>query len=190
MILPFIPINFLSIQTVPYSHLQLFLSFFKIGAILYGSGYVLLALLQAEFVQNLGWLTDQQLIDAVAVGQVTPGPVFTTATFVGFILSGWQGAVFATVAIFLPSFIFVLIINPWVPRLRASNWFSGILDGVNAVALGLMASVTIELAIFSLTDIFTIALFVFAAILLFRLKINTTWLIIGGAAIGIIISLL
>jgi chromate transporter len=177
------------INTVPYSHLQLFLSFLKIGAILYGSGYVLLAFLQAEFVENLGWLTDKQLIDAVAIGQITPGPVFTTATFVGFILSGWQGAVIATVAIFFPSFLFVLMINPWVPRLRASPWFSGFLDGVNAVALGLMAGVTIELAVFSFTNVYTIILFIIAAILILHFKINTVWLILGGILIGIVLSL-
>jgi chromate transporter len=185
-ILPIFPVNELLNQATPYSHLQLFLSFFKIGAILYGSGYVLLAFLQAEFVEDLGWLTDQQIIDAVAIGQITPGPVFTTATFVGFILGGWQGAIIATIAIFLPSFIFVLIINPWLPRLRASPWFSKFLDGVIAVSLGLMASVTIELAIFSLTDILTVVLFIVAVILLFRFKINTTWLILGGALIGVL----
>jgi chromate transporter len=175
-------------QLIPYNHLQLFLSFLKIGAILYGSGYVLLAFLQAEFVNELGWLTDQQLIDAVAVGQITPGPVFTTATFIGYILGGWQGAIIATVAIFFPSFIFVLLTNPWIPKLRASPWFSSILDGVNAAALGLMAGVTIELAIFSFVDYFTIIFFIISAILVFRYRIQSTWLIIGGAAIGFIIT--
>jgi chromate transporter len=189
LFLPLLPLHSPLLQAVPFSYLQLFLSFFKIGAILYGSGYVLLAFLQAEFVENLSWLTDQQLIDAVAIGQITPGPVFTTATFVGFILGGWQGAVIATVAIFLPSFIFVLVINPWVPRLRASEWFSGLLDGVNAVALGLMAGVTIELAILSLTDLFAVFFFIVAVILLFRFKFNTTWLILGGALIGLSSSL-
>ena len=121
---------------------------------------------------------------------MTPGLVFTTATFIGYILNGWQGAVIATVAIFLPSFIFVLIINPWIPHIRASSWFSGILDGVNAVALGLMAGVMIELAIYSLTDILTIVPFIIALIMLFRFKINTAWLIVGGGLIGIALTLL
>ena len=118
------------------------LVFLKIGAVLYGSGYVLLAFLRADFVERLGWLTDRQLLDAVAVGQVTPGPVFTTATFIGFLLAGWTGAVLATVAIFLPSFVFVAASRPLLPRLRGSRRAAAFLDGVNVAALGLMAAVT------------------------------------------------
>ena len=130
---------------VPFALPLLFLTFLKIGAVLYGSGYVLLAFLRADFVVRFGRLTDQQLIDAVAVGQVTPGPVFTTATFVGFILGGVPGALLATLAIFLPSFIFVSISNPLIPRIRNSKWMSGLLDGVNVASLGLMAAVTWQL---------------------------------------------
>jgi len=120
----------------------LFLTFLKIGATLYGSGYVLLAFLRNDFVHRLGWLNDRQLLDAIAVGQVTPGPVFTTATFVGYVLAGWTGAVLATVAIFLPSFVFVALSHPLLPRIRGSRGAGAFLDGVNVAALGLMAAVT------------------------------------------------
>ena len=163
----------------------MFLIFLKIGAVLYGSGYVLLAFLRADFVTRLGWLTDQQLVDAVAIGQVTPGPVFTTATFIGYILGGLPGALLATLGIFLPSFIFVAVSNPLIPRLRNSPWMSGLLDGVNVAALGLMAAVTWQLGRASIIDPFTIVLGLVAALLLFRFKINTTWLVLGGAAAGL-----
>src|SRR5574341_1117717 len=126
--------------SVPFSLPLLFLTFLKIGSVLYGSGYVLLAFLRADFVLRLGWLTDQQLIDAIAVGQVTPGPLFTAATFIGYILGGTPGALLATLGIFLPSFIFVAISNPLIPRIRNSTWISSLLDGANASSLGLMAA--------------------------------------------------
>jgi len=165
---------------------QLFFIFLKIGAVLYGSGYVLLAFLRADLVVSLGWLSDRQLIDAVAIGQVTPGPVYTTATFVGYVLGGVRGALLATLGIFLPSFIFVAISNPLVSRMRNSAWAGALLDGVNATALGLMAAVTLQLGQASLIDALTIALFVIATILLLRFKVNTTWLIAGGALAGLI----
>jgi len=127
---------------VPFSLPLMFFTFLKIGSVLYGSGYVLLAFLRSDFVVKYGWLTDQQLLDGIAIGQVTPGPVLTTATFIGYLLGGTPGAILATVGIFLPAFIFVAISNPWIPRLRNSAWFSGLLDGVNVTALGLMAGVT------------------------------------------------
>lgn len=164
----------------------LFLTFLKIGSVLYGSGYVLLAFLRNDFVVRLGWLTDQQLIDAIAIGQVTPGPVFTTATFIGFILNGVPGALIATLGIFLPSFFFVAISNPIIPRLRNSPWASHLLDGVNAASLGLMAAVTIQLGRASLIDLFTVVIALVTAVLLFRHKVNTTWLVLGGAAIGLL----
>jgi len=167
----------------------MFLIFLKIGAVLFGSGYVLLAYLHADFVTRLGWLTDHQLIDAVAIGQVTPGPVFTTATFIGYILGGLPGAMLATLGIFLPSFIFVAVSNPLIPRLRNSTWASGLLDGVNVVSLGLMAAVTWQLGRASITDPFTIVLGLVAVFLLFRFKINTAWLVLGGAAAGLISAL-
>ena len=131
---------------VPFTLATLFWTFLKIGAVLYGSGYVLIAFLRADFVERLGWLTETQLLDAVAVGQVTPGPLFTTATFIGYILGGVPGGVLATVGIFLPAFVFVAISNPLIPRLRASPWTAGFLDSVNAASLGLMAAVTAQLA--------------------------------------------
>jgi len=153
--------------------------------VLYGSGYVLLAFLRADFVVRLGWLTDQQLIDAVAVGQVTPGPVLTTATFVGYVLAGIPGALLATLAIFLPAFVFVALSNPFIPRIRQSPVASALLDGVNAASLGLMAAVTIQLGHASLTDAFSIALALIAGVLLLRFRVNSTWLIAGGAVAAV-----
>ena len=163
---------------------SLFLVFLKIGAVLYGSGYVLLAFLRNDFVVRLRWLTDQQLIDAVAVGQLTPGPVFTTATFIGYVLAGTSGAALATVAIFLPSFVFVAVVYPIVPRLRGSPWMSGFLDGVNVAALGLMMAVTWQLGRSAVVDWLTAGVALVATVLLLKLRINSVWLIAGGAAIG------
>ena len=177
-------------SSVTFSLGTLFLTFLKIGAVWYGSGYVLLAFLRNDFVERLGWLTSQQLLDAVAIGQVTPGPVFTTATFIGYVTGGLPGALLATVGIFLPSFVFVLITNPFIPRLRRSPWLSGLLDGVNVAALGLMAAVTLELGQDALRDGVTVALAASAAVLLVRFKINSTWLILGGGIIGLARSLL
>ncbi len=168
-----------------FNLLVLFLTFLKIGAVVYGSGYVLIAFLHADFVARLGWLTDKQLIDAVAIGQVTPGPVFTTATFIGFLLGGVPGALLATLGIFLPSFIFVAILNPLIPRLRNSTWASGLLDGVNVASLGLMAAVTWQLGRSSLIDGLTVLIACVSLVLLVRFRINSTWLIIGGAMIGL-----
>lgn len=162
----------------------LFLLFLKIGSVLYGSGYVLLAFLRADFVERLGWLTDQQLIDAVAVGQVTPGPVFTTATFIGYVLGNVPGAILATIGIFLPAFIFVALSSPLIPRLQQSPWARHFLDGVNLASLVLMAAVTGQLAAAALLDVYAILLALVTAILLFRYKVNTTWLIALGAAAG------
>ncbi|MEM7535968.1 MAG: chromate efflux transporter [Chloroflexota bacterium] len=179
-----------TLAEVPFTFSQLFLTFLKVGAVLYGSGYVLLAFLRNDFVLNLGWLTDQQLIDAVAVGQVTPGPVLTTATFIGYVLGGIPGGLLATLGIFLPSFIFVAISNPIIPRIRNSPWVSGLLDGVNVAALGLMAAVTWQLGVASLVDWITVLLALVAGVLVFRFKINTIWLIVGGAVVGYLSSLL
>jgi chromate transporter len=173
-----------------FTLLGLFLTFLKIGAVLYGSGYVLLAFLHDDFVSRLHWLTDQQLLDAVAVGQFTPGPVFTTATFIGYLMGGFPGAVVATVAIFLPSFVFVAAVYPLVPRLRKSPWMSGFLDGVNVAAIGLMAAVTWTLGKSSIVDWLTALLALAAAVLLIRWKVNSAWLIAGGAAVGLASHLL
>jgi len=162
----------------------LFGVFFKIGSLLFGSGYVLLAFLRADLVQRLGWLSEAQLIDAVAVGQVTPGPVFTTATFIGYLLAGPSGALVATAGIFLPAFIFVALSGPLIPRLRASPLAGAFLDGVNVASLALMAVVALQLARAALIDWPTLLEAIVAASLLVRFKVNATWLVLGGAAIG------
>jgi chromate transporter len=174
------------LQSVPVklSGLKIFLSFLKIGSVLYGSGYVLLAFLQSEFVDRLPVLTSQQILDAVAVGQLTPGPVFTTATFIGYLLGGNEGAIAATIGIFLPAFIFVAIVNPWVEQLRRSPWVSGFLDGVNAASLGLMMAVTLRLGQSGIIDIWTGAIALVSGILLFGFKMNSAVLVVGGGIIG------
>ncbi|HEX2061535.1 MAG TPA: chromate efflux transporter [Thermoanaerobaculia bacterium] len=169
--------------------LRLFFSFLKIGAVLYGSGYVLLAFVRTEFVERLGWLTDRQILDAVAVGQFTPGPLFTTATFIGYLIGSWPGAVLATIGIFLPSFVFVAITNPLVPRIRRSRIASALLDGVNAAAIGLMAGVTWQLGRSAIVDWFTAILAVLSAIVLVRWRINSAWLVLAGALIAVIARL-
>jgi len=179
---PSVPILAVKIFSLPL----LFLIFLKIGSVLYGSGYVLLAYLRADFVTRLGWLTDKQLLDAIAIGQVTPGPVLTTATFIGFILGGIKGALLATLGIFLPSFIFVAIINPIIPRIRKSAWAGSLLDGVNVASMGLMAGVTWQLGRASLIDPITIVTALVSFSLLFRFKLNSTWLIAGGALVGLL----
>lgn len=166
----------------------LFLFFLKVGAVLYGSGYVLLAFIRSDLVLRMGWLTDAQLLDAIAIGQLTPGPVLTTATFVGYLTGGPAGAVAATVAIFLPSFVFVALLNPLVPRLRGRADTAALLDGVNAAALGLMAGVTAQLARAAIVDAPTLLLTGAAALLLFRYRLSTTWLVAGGAAAGLLLA--
>ena len=161
------------------------LIFLKIGAVLYGSGYVLLAFLRRDFVERLGWLTDRQLLDAVAVGQVTPGPVFTTATFIGFVLAGVPGAVLATVAIFLPSFVLVAVSRPWLPRLRGARRAAAFLDGVNVAALGLMAAVAWQLGRAAIVDVLTLVLALGSTALLVTTRVNSVWLIAAGGALGI-----
>lgn len=189
-VLPLMGIQYLpGLQLAEFSLPLLFLTFLKIGSVLYGSGYVLLAFLRADLVERLGWLTDQQLIDAIAVGQLTPGPVFTTATFVGYLLNDLPGALAATVGIFLPAFILVVITNPIIPKLRNSPWTGALLDGVNAAALGLMAAVTWVLGRGALVDPLTIILALIAAVLIFRYKVNSAWLVLGGAAAGLISAL-
>src|SRR5213080_3002476 len=168
------------------SLMMLFVTFLKIGSVLYGSGYVLLAFLRNDFVHRLGWLTDRQLLDAIAIGQVTPGPVLTTVTFVGYLVGGGAGSVLATVGIFLPSFVFVAACRPLLPKIRASRWAAAFLDGVNVAALGLMAAVTWELARAAVTDWPTALLALVAAVLLIRLKVNSVWLILGGGILGLV----
>lgn len=169
-----------------YSLLELFLAFLKIGAVLYGSGYVLLAFMQSEFVDSRGWLTQQQLIDAIAVGQFTPGPLFTSAAFAGYVIDGLPGALAASAGIFLPSFIFVTLTNPLVPRLRRSRWAAPFLDGVNVAALALMAVVTFTLAGEVIEGWYTISLFLIGAAVLIRFNPNSAWLVLAGIAAGLL----
>jgi chromate transporter len=163
---------------------RLFLSFLKIGSVVFGSGYVLLAFLQTEFVQRLHWLTDKQLIDAVAVGQFTPGPVFTTATFIGYVVAGWRGATVATIGIFLPGFVLVAVSGPQIPRLRRSAIASAALDGVVAGSLALMAVVTWQLGKASIVDWKALAVFAVSLLALLRFRVNSAWVIAGAAIVG------
>ncbi len=156
---------------------------------LFGSGYVLLAFLRADLVTRWGWLTEGQLIDAVAVGQVTPGPVFTTATFIGYVLGGLPGGLVATLGIFLPAFVFVAASGPLVPRLRRSSLAGAFLDGVNVASLALMAVVTWQLGRAALVDPPTVALALVSTLLLIRFRVNSAWLVLGGAAAGVLTRL-
>ena len=162
------------------------LFFLKIGSVLYGSGYVLIAILQEEFVHGYGWLTQEQLLEAVAIGQFTPGPMLSTAAFVGYLVTGGKlsGALVAAGAIFLPSFVFVAALNPLLPRLRESEWVSAFLDAVNVCAVGLMAAVTIELAYLTLDSIPKGVIAGLAAILGLWRGVGAVWLVVGGAAAG------
>jgi chromate transporter len=169
---------------VPVTLTRLTLFFLKVGSILFGSGYVLLAFLRADLTDRWGWLTDQQLIDAVTVGQVTPGPVFTTATFIGYLLGGWAGATLATIGIFTPGFLFVAISQPLLPRLRDSATTGALLDGVVVASLGLMASVTWHLGRSAIVDVPTVGLTIVAAAILLTLRPNSSWLVLGGGAAG------
>lgn len=165
----------------------LFLFFLKVGSVLYGSGYVLIAFLQSDLVERWGWLTQSQLLDAVAVGQVTPGPLFTTATFIGYLLAGPWGAVLGTTGIFLPAFVFVAVSAPFVPRLRGSRLASSILDGLNVGSLSLMLVVTLQLARRGLVDIPSWGLAVSSLVLLVWLRLNSTWLVAAGFLLGILV---
>ena len=166
----------------PVGLVRLFLSFLKVGSVVFGSGYVLLAFLQTEFVERLHWLTDKQLIDAVAVGQFTPGPLFTTATFIGYVVAGWRGAIVATVGIFLPGFLLVAASGPLIPRLRQSAVASAALDGVVAGSLALMAVVTWQLGKASIVDWTTLAVFGVSLIALLRFRVNSLAVAVAGVA--------
>ena len=170
----------------PVTFGSLFLVFLKIGAVVFGSGYVLLAFLRADLVAARHWLTDAQLLDAVAVGQVTPGPVFTTATFIGYLLAGMRGATLATIAIFLPAFTLVAASGPIVFGIRRSKIAGAFLDGVNVASLALMAAVSWQLLRASIVDLKTAAIAVASLVLLLRFRVNSAWLVLGGAALGIL----
>ncbi len=169
---------------------KLFWLFLKIGSVLYGSGYVLLAFLQAEFVERWHAITPNQLLDAVAVGQFTPGPVFTTATFIGYLIAGTPGAILATIGIFLPAFVFVALVNPWVDRLRKSALAGSFLDGVNVASLAMMALVTGQLGLSAVVDWFTALLTIVSLVLVFRFKINSAWLVLGGGMLGLLTAVI
>ena len=200
LFLPTLPLHVLSVRgmifpalvtgllatSAPVSLFVLFLTFLKLGAIVYGSGYTLLAFLHADLVQNLHWLTDKQLLDAVSIGQFTPGPVFTTVTFIGYLLAGFPGAILATVGIFLPSFALIAAIHPIATRLRKATWTATLLDGINAAALALMTGVLVQLGQHALVDVLTWVIALIAFIILVRWKINSVWLIMVGAMVGVL----
>jgi chromate transporter len=185
-----LPLPLVSVGIVPFSQMTLFLTMLKIGAVLYGSGYVLFAFFQSEFVVRLGWLNPQQLIDSIAAGQITPGPVATSATFVGYLMGGWPSALLATLAFFLPSFFFVALLSRFIPLVRKKWWSAAFLDGINVAALGLMVGITWTLGRSGITDPFTIGLTVLAIILVFRFKVNSAWLVIGGGLLGVVYKLI
>jgi chromate transporter len=180
---PFVPAA--AAASIPLTLSSLFWVFFKTGALLFGSGYVLLAFLRADLVERLGWLSEAELIDAIAVGQVTPGPVFTTATFIGYLLAGSSGALVATAGIFSPAFVFVALTAPWVSRLRRSRRASAFLDGVNAASCALILNVTWQLARAALVDLPTLLVFGLASFLLFRHRLNPSWLVLAGGVLGV-----
>jgi chromate transporter len=165
--------------------LPLFVTLLKIGSVLFGSGYVLLAFLRTDLVERLGWITEAQLLDAIAVGQVTPGPLFTSATFIGFLVAGVPGAAVATVAIFLPAFVFVALSGPLLPRIRRSPSAGAVLDGVNAASVALMAVVSAQLARAAIVDVPTAVLAAGALAALTYTRLGTVWLIAAGAAVGL-----
>lgn len=171
----------------PMTWFLVFLVFLKIGSVLYGSGYVLLSFLETEFVLRYGAITSQTLLDAVAVGQFTPGPVFTTATFIGYVIAGFPGAIAATIGIFLPSFLLVGFVFPWFEKLRKNPILSIVLDGVNVASIALMAAVTIKLGIATIVSWQSAIIFFVSAGLLIKSKINSTWLILVGAIIGVLL---
>jgi len=171
----------------PFTLTGLLLFFLKVGSVLFGSGYVLVAFLRADLVVRWHWLTESQLLDAVAAGQITPGPVFTTATFIGYVLGGWRGACLATAGIFLPAFVFVAASGLLLPRLRASRLAGAFLDGINAASLALMAAVTFWLARLALSDLWSIGIAVIAALLLFRWRASSAWILPAGALLGLLL---
>lgn len=174
-----------SVSVAPFGLWPMFAFFLKVGSVLFGSGYVLLAFLRADLVERLGWLTEGQLLDAVAVGQITPGPVFTTATFIGYVLGGPVGALVATIGIFLPAFFFVAVSGALVPKIRHSPVAGAFLDGVIAASLALMAAVTLQLAQAAIVDVPTAMIAVLSAVLLIRFRLNSAWLVLVGAAFGL-----
>ncbi|MGB2663449.1 MAG: chromate efflux transporter [Candidatus Acidiferrum sp.] len=167
--------------------LPIFLYFLKIGAVVFGSGYVLLAVLRADLVVRQHWLTDAQLLDAIAVSQATPGPYFTVSTFIGYLLGGWKGAGLATIGMFLPAFAYVAVTAKFLPRIRKSPFAGAFLDGVNAAAVALMATVSWQFGRAALVNVPAIILGLASLLLVFRYKVNSAWLVLGGAIAGILL---
>ncbi len=184
--IPFIFYNAL----VSFTNGTLFMICFKIGALLYGSGYVLFAFARAEFVEKLGWITDTVLVDAIAAGQAAPGPIVQSITFIGYILGGIPSAVIATVGVFLPSFLLVALISRIVILVRKTWWAASFVDGVNVASLGLMAAVTIELTGTAIIDPFTFVLALVSLVFTFRYKISSVWIITGGGVLGVAYKLI
>jgi chromate transporter len=176
----------MSVPVLPVTGSSIFFFFLKVGSVLFGSGYVLLAFLKNELVDERGWLTANELLDAISIGQLTPGPVFTTATFIGYLLQGGTGAVLATLGIFLPSFFFVAVSAPFLPRLRSSPVLSRFLDGVNAASFALMALVTIQLGVKSVVSFTTAAIALGAFVMLQLTRLNSAWAILAGAVVGLV----
>jgi chromate transporter len=161
------------------------LFFLKVGALLFGSGMVLFAFIQRDVVSRYGWLSQQQLIDAIAVGQMTPGPVLSSATFIGYLVSGWAGALIATIAVFLPSFVIVVLIGPMIPRLRQSHIAQAFLRGVNAAVVALILAVSLALFRSAIVDVWTVIILGVGLVALLRFRIDTLWLVLGGAFLGL-----
>lgn len=189
--IPILPLGFSHLFFLSISNGNLFLIFLKIGAILFGSGYVLVAYLDGELVQQLGWLSRAELLEAIAIGQLTPGPVLSTSTFIGYLISGWKGAIAATLGIFLPSFLFVYLLNPLIPKLRSSKIASFFLDGVNIAAVAVMVVATFMLAKSALVNWQSILIAVLALVYFFGYqKSNVIWLVIGSSLLGYVLSFL
>ena len=183
-----LPLGFGGLTATTAGTGSIFLVFLKLGVVVFGSGYVLVAILKADLVDRLHWITDPQLLDAITAGQLTPGPVFATATFIGYLLHSWTGAALATAAIFLPSFFMAGMVGALAGRLRQSPLAGAFLDGVNAAAVALMAGVALMLGRVTLMDGWTWTIGLTSAALLLRFKINGTWLILGGAALGLLLQ--
>jgi len=181
-------LNFSQQNETAVSLWELALFFLKVGITLYGSGYVLVAYLQGGLVEQLGWLNQTQLLDAIAIGQFTPGPVLTTATFVGFLVAGFPGAIVATIAIFIPSFLFVLILNPLIPKMRQSKWLSAFLDAVNVASVGLMTAVLILLGRDTLVDWQSILIMLVTVVAVFRFKLSSLWVVLMAAVLGFVLQ--
>lgn len=190
MLLPFLLVPISKTIIVPLTTIKIFWIFLKVGAVLYGSGYVLFAYLDAELVST-GWLSQQQLMDAVAVGQFTPGPVLSTATFIGYQLNGFWGALAATTGIFLPSFLLVLLLNPIIPKLRASKFLSFFLDSVNVASVAVMAAVLLKMSAATLIDWRSVVIGILSFVVVFGFnKLNAMWMVVGGAVLGFLLHLI